>query len=847
MLRLRPVLTALLLSAALALAACDSAEERAEKHYQSALALLEKGDEDRALVELRNVFNLNGFHKEARRLYADTVLKQGKLPEAYGQYLRLVEQYPDTPEVRRDLAQLAFLRNDWDEVDRHGREALRLAPDDLTVKAVAIALDYRAAAIAGDDAAMATAATAAEAYLALPAVQAAPKPAALPGGAQIVRRILIADRTDGPDPQSAMPLLEAAIAAEPGVIDYHMMKLRLLAQAEDAAGTGAQLKDMIARFPENAEVKGAMIAWYLSQKDIDGAEAFLRQQAGADTAAPDGHVAVIQLLQAAKGPEAARTEVERLLAANQGTPNADLYGALLATLDFEAGQQAGAVAAMEAILEKAAPSDQTRRLKIMLARMLESTGNAVGARARIEEVLAEDATMVEALKMRAAARIQADDPGGAIVDLRAALDQAPRDSQVLTLMAEAHARDGARDLAGERLALAVEVSGKGAAESLRYAEFLLRDRRVQPALAVLTDARRANPANADVLSALARLHLSQSAWAEAEEAATALAALPLPAAQTTAQEIRAAILLGQERVDEGLSFLSAMVDDKTAAGGGNDSRAVAMILETQVRAGRVAEARAYLDGVLAQRPDDTDLRMMSAGLHALAGETDKAEAIYRAMIAADPAAEAPVRFLYAILSAANRHDEAAALLDQALAAQPASGTLRWMKAGLKEKAGDIDGAIAIYEAMYAEDSANVIVANNLASLITTHKTDAASLDRAFAVARRLRGLEVPAFQDTYGWIAFRRGETAEALAHLEPAAAGLPDDALVQYHFGMALAATGRADDARRQFARAIEIAGADSPLPQIAEARAKLAELGGPLPAEAAPAPAPAPAPAQP
>jgi cellulose synthase operon protein C len=43
--------------------------------------------------------------------------------------------------------------------------------------------------------------------------------------------------------------------------------------------------------------------------------------------------------------------------------------------------------------------------------------------------------------------------------------------------------------------------------------------------------------------------------------------------------------------------------------------------------------------------------------------------------------------------------------------------------------------------------------------------------RAWNIARRLRGAERPEFQDTYGWIALRRGEVEEALAHLEPAAA----------------------------------------------------------------------------
>lgn len=48
------------------LAACENSEERAERYFQSAMTLLEEGDVDRALIEFRNVFDLNGAHREAR-------------------------------------------------------------------------------------------------------------------------------------------------------------------------------------------------------------------------------------------------------------------------------------------------------------------------------------------------------------------------------------------------------------------------------------------------------------------------------------------------------------------------------------------------------------------------------------------------------------------------------------------------------------------------------------------------------------------------------------------------------------------------------------------------------------
>jgi len=818
------LLSALALTAVLGLTGCQSSEEKAEGYFQSGLALLAQGDENRAMVEFRNVFQLNGFHQEARTTYAALLVKRGAFGEAYGQYLRLVEQYPDAFAARRDLARMAVARGNWAEVDRHGSAAISLVPDDRTSRALALALAYRGAGIARDDVAREAAANSARGLLAEPGATADVSPEGMPGADQIARRILIDWGLTGPVPQSALPDIDLAIAAEPGTLDFHLLKLRLLVQAEDVTGTGEHLQSMIALFPDNPEVKAALISWYLSRGDIDGAEALLRRQAGDATADPSGHAAVIQLLQTARPPGAARSEMERLLAANAGTPNADLYGAMIAGLDFEAGQRREAIAAMEVILNGALPSVQTLRLKIAQAKMLEATGNRVGARARIEDVLAEDASNVDALKLRATWRIAADDPDGAIVDLRKALDQSPRDATILTLMAEAHARDGAANLVAERLALAVEVSGNGAEESLRYAQVLMRDKRATIAVSVLTAARRTNPQDQGVLEALAAIHLRERDWARAADIALALRTLPDPTAADSARDVEAAVLLGQERLEEGLSALSEQI------GAAGDGRAVAVAVQAMARAGRVDEARSYLDGLQTARPEDADLILISAGLDTLRGEVATAEAQYRALIAANPRAEGPVRMLYGLLVADDRKDEAVDLIDAALRADPGSALFRWVAAGHLEVAGDIDGAIALYESLYAEDSGNIVIANNLASLVAAWRDDAESLDRAFAVARRLRGSTVPAFADTYGWIEFRRGNLDEALRHLEPAAAGLPDDTLVQYHLARVYDAAGRIDDARRQFTKAIEVEGDDSAHPHLSEARSRLKALGGPL-----------------
>ncbi len=827
---LRLLILPLLLATSLTLTGCKSAKEKAEDYYQSGLTLLKDGKEEQAMVQFRNVFQYDGFHKDARKTYADVLMKEGKTQEAYSQYLRLIEQYPDTADVRQTLAEISIRNGNWDEAERHGRAAIALAPTVPGVQAIKLALDYRVAVLAKDEASRTKLADAAQALL-----------ITLPDS-DVARRIVIDRMISGPTPHDALPVIEDAIKHNPDLLEYHMLRFQLLAKSSDIKGTGEELKTMFKLFPDNMQVKDWLIGWYMLQKDYDGAEGFLRQLAGDAKGPADAHVALIQFLQTARGVEAARTELDGLIKANTGTPNADLYGAMRATLDFQAGKTAEAEAALEAIVKAAGPSDQTRRIKSMLAQMLDATGDNVGARALVEQVLADDPANGEALKQRAKWLIADDKAGEAIVALRAALDQSPRDPQILTLMAAAYERDGSLDLAGQQLARAVEVSNSAPDDALRYAQFLIRQNKPQVAGTVLVAARQANPANPDLLSALIQLYVRQGQWPQAQDAVDALKALNLPEAQSHLAQMQAAVLAGQNKVDDSLALLQDQ-----AAKAGQAVSSVIMIVQTQIQAGKLTEARAYLDGALANAPKDLTLRLLSASLDAQTGKADQAEATFRSLITEAPDQELPVRMLYAQLTAANRADDATKVLDAGLTALPKSGTLRWMKAGELEHAGKIDEAIAIYDELYKGDSSNTVVANNLASLITTYHDDDASLARAELIARRLRGLDVPAFQDTYGWIALRRGNLDEAQTHLEAAAKAMPKEPLTQYHLAMLYDKLGRNADAIAQFTLAVSLAG-QSQLPQMATAKTemeRLKSLPAVTPAPELPAPAVAPAPA--
>lgn len=786
-------LTAALLVSALALAGCKSDEEQAQEFFDSAMSYLEEGDVDRALVEFRNVFNHDGFHREARATYARVLREQGDAPGAYSQLLRLVEQYPEDVDARATLAELALVFGNWDEARRHGDKAIELAPDRIDIRAIATVLAYRDAALDRDMPARREAADAAQSVLGEDPDQI------------VARQVLIDMALTDQDYEAALNQVELALETDPDRLDFHKLKADLLQRLGEVAATGEQLRVMYERFPEEEEVGEALIRWYLAQRDFDGAIAFLRDRAGADDAAPEGHLPVINLLGTAKGPEAARAEVERLIAANEGTENARYYTGVLAAMDFDAGRRSEAITAIESALQGAEPSDRIRHLKVMLARMLAATGDPVGARARIEEVLEEDATNVAALKMRAAALIREDRPGQAIIDLRAALDQAPRDTEVLTLMADAHLRDGSPQLAQERLALAVQVSSNAPAESLRYARFLLGQDRTALAETVLIDARTASPANLEVLALLGEVFLRNENWPQVQSVIDDLRRIEGPQAADLARDMQAAVLMGQNRIEDSLSLLRDQVGE---AEGERDLAAVVQILRAQVQAGQLEEARAYLDETMAEMPDSLPLQVVSANLRALAGDLETAEAEYRAVIEAHPDTEPAVLQLYALLEATGRRDEADAVIDAALEVLPDSRQLMLLDAVGAERAGDADAAIAIYEDIYAADTNDVVIANNLASMLTMHRDSPEDIERAYVIARRLNGSDVPAFRDTIGWIRYLRGETKAAIEDLEFAAAGLPEDPTVALHLGLAYAKDGQKEKAREALERGLELAG---------------------------------------
>lgn len=806
----------------LGLAACKTSQEQAEEYYQSAIQLAQQGDVDRAMVQLRNVFNEDGTHYEARKMLADLHREQGRITDAYSQYLRLAEQYPDDLPTRIALARMAVETSQQEEFERHATRAQELAPEVPDVQAINLA--HRYVNVEDNSAAR------------QPLVAEANRMAQTRPDDVLLLNILLDQAARDHDLERAGELTARLIALQPDNPLRYRQRLAWLMERHDTAGIEAHLRATIEQFPEDVEAKANMISFYISESRQSDAETYLRELAAAapadDTAA---RIDLIRFVEMTRGADAAREEMQKA-AADGGNPM--VFDTLLAGADYAAGRQDDAITAVEALLEQhPEPSAERRNAQIQLARMLSGVDRDDEARPLVSQVLAEDASHAGALKMQASWDIETDRMDDAILSLRAVLDQNAEDVEALSLMADAYYRVGEADLTRDFLARAAAASGHAPAETLRYARTLLAEGRTRPAEDALLPALRADNTNIALLALLGRVYLEMPDLPRAQGVTARLTELGSPEAVRAARELEVAQLGREEGQEAALDYLQSL-----ASQGEGSIETQLDLLRARLSTGDIEGAQSQLDQLVAREPENRLVRQAQAVLAAARGDAAVAREVLENLIAEDPSDPTP--HLMRLRLAAEAQGDAAAMeaVESSLAQLPGNSDLLWAKAGLLEREGDVSGAIAIFEELYAQQSGSIILANNLASLLATHHADDPErLARATVVAQRLRDTTVPPFMDTYGWLLHLNGNSEAALRYLEGAAEALPEDAAVQMHLGIVQAALGRAEEAETQLALGLGLAG-DLQGSTVATARKTLENLHSePAPAPDAPADTPA------
>ena len=758
------------------LAACSSPEDKANKFYQKGVALLEQGDPDKARIEFQNALQIKDGMTAAWFGLAQVAERKGDWEKLYGFLNKVIDRDPKHLEAQLKLGRLLLAAGKIDRALATSDTTLTLAKDSADVlafrAAVLFKLDNKEGAIEHANAALAKDPNNVDALV-----------------------VLATDRLVAKDGEKAIEYLDRGLKVNEKNIALQLIKVQAFESLAKTESAEAVFRRLIALYPDTRALRHILAQFYLSHDRKDAAEAEYRAIMAENPKDIGARLDVVRFMHAVKGPKAAMQEIEALIA--KDAANNELKFAL-AAMHQSQNDRKGAEAVLRSIADKEGDSPDGIKAKGQLAALLLAGDDKKGAQALIDQILAKDQRNEQGLLLKAGIAIDGRQLDQAIADLRTILKDVPNSARALLMLGKAHELAGSLELAQEHYQKAFQAGKQAPVFGLTYGEFLLKRNQAARAESVAEDSLRVAPGHVPTMKLLAQARISKGDWVGAQAVADQLQ--KQDGKQQAADQIRGAVLVARKNYAESIEAFK-----RAYQAAPSETQPMVALVRSYMLAGKNSEAISFLNSVVQASPDNIGARLLLGQLQAAKGDQAAATQTFQTVISRQP--KDPVGYV----NLANLHirdkrfTEAEQTITQGLAAIPGDFSLRMTQAGIHELAGRIDDAIKLYEQLLKERPNADVLANNLSSLLTDHRTDKASLARAHELALRFKRSEVPQFKDTLGWATYKIGKAGEASQLIEDASKKL-DLPVFRYHLGMSYLAMNKPDAARKELEAALKL-----------------------------------------
>lgn len=783
----------MLATAALLLLGCAEPGERAAEYLRKAQALFDQGDLVAARLEAQNAAQIQPKNATAHYLLAQIAEKQQDYRAMVQRLMMAVDSDPGLVPARVKLGTMYFFGQVYDKAAEQAEAAAALAPDDPEVRVLKARLAFqkedRAGGVRELDAALAKHPDHVEALLlrgSAYAVEDAAKGLAFIDAA--IARL---------DPEQAKPLRQVRIA--------------ILAQQQRMAEVEEGYRALIRDYPGDEQFQYQLARFYASQGRVDEAEQVMRSVVALDPADVRARLGLAQFLAQMRSPEAAEKALEAFAAESPDQLELRLALGRL----YEANQKPDAAMTVYRELASTQPkSKEGLSARVRVAALQIGKQDIEAARSGIESVLADEPDHPEALLIRAGLRVTDGKFDEAVADVRTVLRKEPQNTRAMLLLARTHALQNERVLAKDAYRRLLDADPRHAEAARELAQLEVLDKNLQGAEEILRKRIAVEPNDVETRARLIQVLIAAGSLEKAEQEARALAALPENKGAGDF-ELGRVYRAQKKNAEAAAAFRRALEQNPEW------SLPLEGLVATLADMNRREEALATLQEYRQKYPDNLAARFLQGGLYARAGQKDQAQKIFEEIAAARPDAS----LAWAAMAGLEREDATRRIetYRRGLAANPGDAQLGLLLGSELEQAGRVDEAIAHYEQLLSVNPRLDLAANNLAALLLDYRSDAASHQRALALAKRFEQATNPALLDTVGWAYYRTGDYPRAVQYLERAvaAAGVP---LLRYHLGMAYLANQNPNGAKQELKQAVE--GAKSDFVGLEEARRTLAKL---------------------
>ena len=546
--------------------------------------------------------------------------------------------------------------------------------------------------------------------------------------------------------------------------------------------------------------------FYQKTADSTKAEEVLRAAIAADQEDVERKLVLIEFIQQTKGMEAAIAELQDMINNNR---NEGALRLALAKLHIASEDVDSALTTFKEAV-KDFPEDETGvTSRVQLAKIYMQKEDVESAVSTINEAADIAPNDSEVNLVKAKISIYNRNIEQAIISLRTVIKDDPANVEAYFLLAASHKANNEISQADEIIARAHENNRDNIKALLPLAKYHVQNNNAANAETVIDDYLRLDPDNYDAMSIKSSILNAKKEFTAAHELAEKMLGLEPNKENGYIQSVPA--LLANKELGKAIDLLNTGYE-KTGS-----LQILRLIAMAQVSAGDAPKAIAKLESI-SEKDSNEQVLLLLAQVHAANKDSESAINVLRDSIMQDKTRTESYILLASVHNNANNTQQAVTVLEDGARANPDDIKLATTLAALYEKTGNFDAAIEQYEQILTVNADHLIANNNLAALLSDHRTDEASLKRANAIADRLKDVNQPVILDTVGWVYFKTGNYADAVAVLNKVIALQPDVDVFNYHLGMAHYKSGNNVEARK-FLEAALASGKDFQGRDVAEA----------------------------
>jgi tetratricopeptide (TPR) repeat protein len=648
--------TLLTLAVSLALVAgCQSDEDKVETFLENAQGYVDEGSFNEAVIEYRNVLQIDPNHAGAHYALAKAYLELKRGKEAFWELSETVRLDPKNTEARMTLGGLSLIAQNFDEALEQAERTLEIDPSESSawvLKAQALERLGRPAE-----------------------AEAAYQKAMEQDPEQGTYRLVAAGyyvRQGRRD--EAEPLLREYARMSPGFLSHSSLG-RFLAEdrgRSDEAIASFRAALETATDEERPNAVQNLANYYFVLGRIDDAVALAEEGIAQAPAESDAKLDLIYLLARFKRAQGKGDEADRLIeSATAAQPNAVKPQLILSAYRSRQGDLDGALESAEAALA-IDPDDLRARLRkaellIDIGYRRSESARIEEGRAIVEEILARQPSNADALFVKGKVELARNEPQEAVKSLRAALDSRPDWAQAHFVLGSALTLVGDESAARVEVARAVELDPDllEARRMLAKLHAALGEHEyvVEQGNAYLKERPDDIKTRILVAQSLARLGKAAAAQAELDK---------IPETEWNAEVLfaRARLALGMNDVKTGRALLV-----RAAAKEPHHPEILGSLLALDRGTPQIQETRALIEAAAVAKPDDSEIARLNGALAIVLGDAPTAEKSLQRAIELDPRNMSAYQQLAALYQATGRLGQTLSTYEKALEQRPDSAQL----------------------------------------------------------------------------------------------------------------------------------------------------------------------------